>query len=230
MNKLPISPADALRDPISAMEPDPRTSMFSDQTPPSLAAHHAWVASIQISTTVPEPVAIQFDTARNLYLYSWHVYRFYMVAAVQALATLEFGLRERLPKRLPKEYQWQKEPSLSGLLRYAADQGLIRNEGFRRWHQAAEVQARSRLSAEAVRTMISQGLDSIDIDDDAPLEITPEDQQWDLVAGLSESLPKLRNHLAHGSSTLTPQVRGTLELVAEILCQLYPEEPTTESR
>ena len=29
---------------------------------------------------VPDKVRIQFDTARNLYLYSWYVYRFYNIA------------------------------------------------------------------------------------------------------------------------------------------------------
>lgn len=136
--------AEALRDPVSAMAPDPRTGMFAGQVPLSLAAHHADIARVQLSPAVPESIAIQFETARNLYLYAWHVYRFYMVAATQALTTLEFGLRERLPSQLPEPYQRarQKQPMLAGMLGYAIDQGLVRNEGFRRWHQAGEQHAR----------------------------------------------------------------------------------------
>lgn len=38
---------------------------------------------------------------------------------------------------------------------------------------------------------------------------------------LRKSLPSLRNELAHGSSMLTSQVLGTIELVAEILSQIF---------
>lgn len=224
-----LNPAEALRDPDTAMAPDPRTGMFAGQAALSLAAHHADIATVQLSLAVPEPIAIQFETARNLYLYAWHVYRFYMVAATQALTTLEFGLRERLPSRLPEPYQWakQKQPMLAGMLRYAIDKGLVRNDGFRRWHQAAEQQARERRLLETVQTMIDHGLEQVEVDDDAPLTIAPQDQQWDLVAVLSDSVPSLRNQLAHGSPMLTRQVLGTLELVAEILSQLYPEQKTS---
>jgi hypothetical protein len=44
-----------------------------------------------------------------------------------------------------------------------------------------------------------------------------------IVGILRDSLPSLRNELAHGSPMLTRQVLGTLELVAEILGQLYAE-------
>lgn len=226
-----LNPAETLRDPASAMAPDPRTGMFAGQAALSLAAHHADIATVQLSPAVPEPIAIQFETARNLYLYAWHVYRFYMVAATQALTTLEFGLRERLPSRLPEPYQRakQKQPMLAGMLRYATDQGLIRNDGFRRWHHAAEQRARERRSLEAIQTMIDQDLERMDTDDDAPVEVAPQYQQWDLVSILSNSLPSLRNELAHGSPMLTRQVLGTLELVAEILSQLYPDRPATGS-
>ena len=198
--------------------------MIAGQAALTLAAHHADIANVQLGPAVPEPIAIQFETARNLYLYAWHVYRFYMVAATQALTTLEFGLRERLPARLPEPYQRarQKQPMLAGMLLYAIDKGLISNDGFRRWHRAALHRARERRSFEAIRTMIDQGLEQMEIDDDAPIDVVPADQEWDLVAILSDSLPSLRNELAHGSPMLTSQVLGTLELVAEILNQLYP--------
>ena len=227
MNRSKLNSAEALRDPDSVMAPDPRTGMSFGQASLSLAAHHADIARIQLSTAVPEPIAIQFETARNLYLYAWHVYRFYMVASTQALSTLEFGLRERLPTRLPKPYQGerQKKPMLAGMLGYAIDQRLLRNEAFRRWQQASENNARERRSLEALHTMIDQGLESMEIDEHDPIEVTPEDQQWDLVAVLRDSLPNLRNQLAHGSPMLTHQVLGILELVAEILGQLFPHEP-----
>lgn len=231
MKQTTLHPADRLRDSSNAMTPDPRTVTWAAPEPPSLAAHHAAVSTIQISSAVPEPVAIQFENARNLYLYAWYVYRFYMSATAAALAALEFGLRERLRTTF-SEKPLGKKLMLKGLLSMAVGQGLVRNEGFRRWHHAAQVNARERLSMEALKAMIDNELDSLEYQipefPEFP-EILPEDQQWDLVGGLPDSLPTIRNELAHGSSMLTRQVLGTIELVAEILNQLYPGPLMMES-
>lgn len=197
--------------------------MFAGDALPSLATHHREIEAIQLTGGVPEAVAIQFETARNLYLYAWHVFRFFPVAQSQALFALEFGLRERLPSRLPEPYQRpsQREPMLAGLLGYAIDQGLVQNEGFRRWHQIVEGRARQRRAMEIFQSMLDQQLDSMEIDESLPVNIIADDQSWDLMKILRKSLPSLRNELAHGSSMLTHQVLGTIELVAEILSQLY---------
>jgi hypothetical protein len=221
----PMNPAEALRTPASVMDPDPRNAYFGPY-PPSLEERHKDIAALVLNFTVPEEVAIQFETARNLYLYAWYVYRFHMVAAKQAYATLELGLRTTLPARLPEPYQRRhaKNPMLRGMLLYAIDQGLLRNEGFRRWHSIAVARAKERTSMEALQTMIDQGLESMEIDSSEPLIITEEDRNWNLLQTLIETIPSLRNELAHGSSMLTNQVLGSIELVAEILNQLYPDK------
>lgn len=112
------------------MTPDPPTVTWAAPELPSLAAHHAGVSVIQISSAVPKPVAIQFENARNLNLYAWYVYRFYMPATSAALAALEFGLRERLRTTLPEQEQGKKL-MLERLLRSAVEKGLVKNEGFR---------------------------------------------------------------------------------------------------
>jgi hypothetical protein len=233
MGQARLSEAEGLRTPDSMCAPDPRTAVPGGGARLSLDAHHAVIAAIQLNPAVPETVAIQFETARNLYLYAWHVYRFYMAAAAQALSSLEFGLRECLPARLPEPYQkpWQKQPMLAGLLGYAIAQGLVRNEGFRRWHAVAAQEARDRRRTEALQALMESNLESVDVDKSEPIQITPEDRAWDLVAVLRQSLSYLRNELAHGSAMLTPQVSGTLELVAEVLNQLYspPSDPKPAS-
>lgn len=189
------------------------------------------MAAIHLAPEVPEKVAIAFETARNLYLYAWHVFRFYPVAQMQALATLEMGLRTRLPARLPEGYQRpsQRQPTLHGMLGYAIDQGLLRNQGFSRWHAAAENKARQRRDWEAMRRLVDDGLDVVEVDDMESVVITPEDQRWDLLAVLREGLHRARNELAHGSSMLSHQVRGDIELVAEMLNQLYVSTPAISS-
>jgi hypothetical protein len=181
-----ITAAESLRDLGSVMEPDPRVGVLPDQAAVYLARHHEAISGIRLGHGVPEAVAIQFETARNLYLYSWHVYRFYMVAAAHAQSTLVFGLRERLPSKLTKPYQTrhQREPMLAGMLRFAPDQGMIHNEGFRRWHEAAARNARERHRMDAIQQMLDQQLQSAKFDEpDAP-EILIEDQRWNLVETL----------------------------------------------
>lgn len=226
-----LQAADRLRTAETVHQPDERTTGMGFPEPRTLGDQHALMAAIHLVPEVPEKVAIAFETARNLYLYAWHVYRFYPVAQMQALATLEMGLRTRLPDRLPERYQkrWHKQPMLHGMLGYAMDQGWIRNEGFSRWHAAAENKARQRRDWEAMRRLIDEGLDVVEVDDNEPVEITPEDQNWDLLAVLRDGLHRIRNELAHGSSMLSHQVRGDIELVAEMLNQLYAPTPATSS-
>lgn len=73
---------------------------------------------------------------------------------------------------------------------------------------------------EIFQTMRDQKLESAEVDEEA-INTTSDDQSWDLVKILRKSLPGLRNELAHASSTLTNHGLGTIELIAEILSQIY---------
>lgn len=211
--------------------PDIRNNATETPFQFTLADHHARISSIHLNSSVPEPIAIHFETTRNLYLYAWFVFRFFMVAKTHAFSTLEMGLKHRLPNRLPEPYQRskQKHPMLAGLLAYAIDEGIVQNQGFRRWHDEALHKALQRQSIERIQAMIEQQLDSLEYDEHELPEIRPEDQRWDLVSVLREGLPKARNSLAHGSTELTDQVFGDIELVAEILNQLFPSGKATEA-
>jgi hypothetical protein len=222
-----LRPAEALRTSEMMFSPDPRTGVGSDGELVSLKQHHARIAEVKLRSSVPLDVRTQFEVARNLYLYAWNVYRFYMTAEMQALATLEFGLKTKLPERLPEPYQSKKSrwPTLFGLLSYAIDQKMVRNEGFRRWHLVAEQKARDRQSMEALQFMIKNGVDEMQWSVSSPIVITDEDKSWNLVEHLQISLPKRRNMHAHGSSALAGQmVLGTIELTAEILDQIHAED------
>ncbi|MGC4062801.1 MAG: hypothetical protein QM749_18985 [Aquabacterium sp.] len=223
--------AERLRPLAFVSAPDLRNSAAETLLPVTLVDHHACINSIQLNSTVPKPIAIQFETTRNLYLYAWFVYRFFMVAKTHAFSTLEMGLKHSLPKRLPEPYQRpkQKHPMLAGLLAYAIDEGIVQNQGFRRWHDEALYKARQRQSMERIQAMIEQQLDSLEYDEHELPEIRPEDQRWDLVSALRAGLPKARNSLAHGSTELTNKVFGDIELVAEILNQLFPSGKATEA-
>jgi hypothetical protein len=50
---------------------------------------------IQLNSTAPESVRSHFEIARNLVVYSWFVYSFNVVAAMQAFASLEMAVKEK---------------------------------------------------------------------------------------------------------------------------------------
>jgi len=51
--------------------------------------------NIELNSTVPESVRSHFEIARNLVVYSWFVYSFNVVAAMQAFASLEMAVKEK---------------------------------------------------------------------------------------------------------------------------------------
>lgn len=212
-------------------EPDPRNLSFvridpetGDFVPLKIHDHYKAVSQIKLTAKAPEDVVFQFETARNLYLYAWFIYRFYPVAAQQSLACLELALRKRYKDELPKEYLGRAgKPTLKPLLRYAVDRGYIKNEGFQRWHESSQRRATARYRMEKIDEMYEKGLKSIDLDY-LEVAVTDADRNWGYLNVLLENLPELRNHYAHGTAMLDNQVLGTIELVSEMINQIYPAE------
>ena len=106
------------------------------------------------------------------------------------------------------------------MLSYAVDKNYIKNEGFKRWHEITWQKARYRHEIEKLEEMRAQGLSEIVIDD-SDIEIKEMDKNCDYINILKESIPKLRNHYAHGSTTLHNQVLGSIQIVSEIINQIY---------
>jgi hypothetical protein len=221
-----LSNPDHLKSLASLHTADPRSDnqavldIFQPGTD-ALVHHHTKVANIKLLSCVPEAVFVHFETAKNLYLYAWFVYRFYPVAEQHALTSLEFALRLRLRDPLPKKY-WDKktEPTLRPLLSYAIDIGAIKNEGFRQWRDHVERRARERYSRERQDEMVKGCLPEIEIDYTQAIP-NDADRDWDYLPVLRRGLPDIRNTHAHGSTMLHNHVLGTLELVSEIINQLY---------
>lgn len=212
-----VSKGDGLRSPSVALSSDPRENpawTLSDQ--------HRLISEFQLSDMVPIHVRVHFETARNLYLYSWFVYRFYPVAEKQVLATLEFALRERLTVWLPEKYGPEiKIPrGLSNLFAKAADEKLIANEGLAQYERIAKQKAQGRFSREVMKEMKTRGLEQMEYDETA-VEVLPQDYSYDSLAVLAETLPLIRNIHAHGSSMLHASVLGTFEIVRDLVNQLY---------
>lgn len=228
MNSL--SPSDQLRSADKALMPDDRSmstvALRADGATSmvSLGERHEDVAQFELLASVPVDIRIHFETAKNLYLYAWFVYRFYPVAEQQALITLEFALRERLALSYPEKYgptsKWV--PPLTKMLETAREDGLISNAGMRATERWALRRARDRVSDEATRRLIESGAEFIEYDLDG---VVPEQQDYrdDALTIFTDTLPAIRNTYAHGSSMLHSTVLGTFEIVTDLINQLFPQ-------
>lgn len=180
------------------LEPDTRQKYFAvvnrktgEARPVTLRDKYEAVESIILASDVPQEIREHFDTARNLYVYSWFVYRFNQVAEQHAFASLEFALKTKCgdsPKGLKK------------LLETAVERGWIVDSGFRYYRPGA------------VEDMPDDGADSGNPD-------TKNVQEY--CKTLVETMPFIRNELAHGSRMLHPNGLTTLAIVADLINQLF---------
>jgi len=231
----PLFDHDGLRSPEHLCDPDPRTRYFVRVDPEtgvtqplSQSDQYTSVAAYTLSEAVPEDVRILFDTARNLYLYAWFVYRFYNIAEQQVFACLETALRDRLKDEmpLPEEYWPRKRrgqpPSLRPMLRYVIDRGYIQNEGFRTWRDRGVIRSRQRYEMEKLKEMQEKGLESIEVDYSEVIVTDDDLQDYDYLSVLLKYIPNARNNYAHGSGMLHNQVLHSFEVVSELVNQLFP--------
>jgi hypothetical protein len=80
-----IDPCDLMRPLEQIGAADPRMAFFSLQTNDGcrpLNQEDRWqaIAAFSLIPEVSKSIRVRYDTARNLYLYAWHVYRFHVVA------------------------------------------------------------------------------------------------------------------------------------------------------
>lgn len=134
-----LRPADRLYDPdprnaLTAW-PDPATGILR---PVRASDLHDAVSAFSLHAGVPDDIAQHFETIKNVYLYSWFIYRFQPVAELQSLACLEFALRERLANEIRTGKVRGKRPGLYSLMKYAIEKQMVKNDGFARWVQAED--------------------------------------------------------------------------------------------
>jgi hypothetical protein len=213
-------------------EADPRNLCFSlvdangTARPMTLRDRFAEISNCVLHDGVPKGVTDQFETVKNVYLYSWFVYRFFTVAEHQSYICLELALRERLQTEIASGKIGSRRPTLRPLLKYAVDHKLLSNEGFETWRNRGEINSRERVRAEALRKMVECNLETIAIDYSA-VQITDEDLDWDYTSQLVDTLPDLRNGYAHGSEDVHNWSLRMIKIVCEVINQLF--EPPTKT-
>lgn len=217
---------DFLRSVETVCQPDRRSpvSDFITNEPITIQYQHDAVAKYVLHSGVPEDIRIQFETSKNLYLYAWFVYRFYPVAKLHAYTCLELALRGRFEADAisARSQPDKREPGLWELLSYAVKFGYLKNENFSVWQHRTEMRARQRTETERNEEMLRLNLSEV-IFDDEKYEVTEDDRNHDYLSSILNTTSKLRNEYAHGSTGLDNHAIGTIQLVAEIINQIFPK-------
>ena len=199
-----------VQDPLKSLdeicEPDKRQKLFLGI---SLNGNHAKLSRIKLNRRVPVEVRQLFETAKNLSLYSWFVYRFHQVSELTAYSALEMALRLRYEKEVGKKRRvldLDMRKKTTGLI--IIDLAAYRNE-TEKSKKSLEV---DRVLLTAVnRFRLIRRLN----------KKSESSKRTDIVSGIVDSFAILRNELAHGSSTLHPNSIATLQVVAEVINQIY---------
>ena len=172
---------------------------------------------------MPNEVSQLFETAKNISLYSWFVYRFHQVAELISYSALEMALRERYLSENPNDADKEKRPpTLYRLMQHAKDSQWITNEGFPSLYDRARHHAEIKKVMKKMASHDFSSEQTMAIDDPDEDEIVAALEDLDLVGAISGNAHKLRNQLAHGSSTLHPNSVSTLRTHAELINQVYP--------
>ncbi|MBO9536075.1 hypothetical protein [Herbaspirillum sp.] len=204
--------SDSLRNDVTAFEPDPRMQHQS------LPNRSQLINSFVLTSSTPPSVQIHFETAKNLYLYAWFVYRFHMVAEQYVFSTLELALRERLIEI--GLVSSDRLPGLSGMLKLARSKDLISNERLVHRNDWTIRMAQKRYKNEEMRRMIEDGIFQLAIDESLAVP-TAEESSFDWINHFIQHVPVQRNSHAHGTTSLYPNVLWTFEIVAELINQLF---------
>lgn len=184
-------------------------------SPEKLQNLHETLDAIRLHRGVSLHVRQLFETAKNLSLYSWYVYRFHPIAQLFGYACLERALRERLARERGLDVENIRE-TLRPLMDLAVKQGWLKSESFQVARRVAQVQLRD----EQTFRMIQSGLigESPEI---AEADILARASQLDYVLRIAESMPYVRNHIAHGGPVLHDGSAVTLRVISEAINQLF---------
>lgn len=159
------------------------------------------IGRYELASNVPKDVRVQFDLARNLFVYSWFVYRFSSPAQAQAYAALERALKCKLADA---QIGFPKRATLSRLLEKIISLGWLRDSDFPHLFDTRRSQ-----DTEGI------GIERVQYDPDGA----------DFVSKLPKILPQLRNSYVHGDATIVGPITGfmALDAATNIINALYRE-------
>lgn len=182
--------------------------------------HYAQVVRYELDRTVPEEICSQFNTAKNLLLYTWYAYHLLSSAELQVLIVLEAALRKRIGEEKIKELTKQKKRGLHAYIKHAIEKNWISNADFRAWHRAPILQARDKYLFSKIDEMKAGGLDLIDIDLSEVEQ--SKNNTLDYLVILQGTVNKIRNWHGHGELMLhEPSVWTSFEMTTDFINALF---------
>jgi hypothetical protein len=200
--------------------PDPRHSHLGNLP----EKQYARLAEIKLNEAAPQDVRQLFETAKNLSLYSWFVYRFHPVASFIAYSCLEAALRPLAlaDPTFPKQVRPNWFPKFGDMMNHAVSKGWLTNRGFDNARHMAKARARHRALIEQIQEMNAQGIDEMESREPTIEAIEAELATLPYARNLAKNIPDLRNVVAHGHRFLDGGSISVISLVAEAINQLYP--------
>lgn len=207
-----INEIDGLKNSDELTTPDPRNLVFSS----TIEERHAFLSSIILKETVPVEVKQLFETAKNLSLYSWFVYRFHQASEMIAFSSTELALKIRFKLENPTN---KRRTAFSELINHAINNHWVAKENFSKIYQRATNIAEQTKAIEAAVFLDQTNSNECAIENPTKEEIYNALEGLDLNFLLS--IPEVRNDLAHGSKTLSPNSASTLRLLSELINQIY---------
>lgn len=221
-------PSDEFRTPENIALPDIRNENFGDA---GVRQFHKAIANFQLGSHVPKDLIIQFDTSRNLFLYAFHVYRFFPIAQHQLYITLERAIRECVGSDILDEYRKNKNKNQpKGAKRYSrglklnltfiVEKSLIKNEDFRLWHEGKARRAEDEYHIYVSKKMSSENLSSYKLNE-AEIDYDNVVYNYNYLEVLCECLPSLRNSMAHGAPYLHGGAVYDYEIVSVIINRIF---------
>ena len=191
-------PADDFRSLEHIQSPDPRHNFFLKK---GIETFHSQLSELNLNSSIPPEVRVGFETARNLLLYSFYVYRFSTVARFQAYSVLENAIKIRAAN----------DPSvkLKGLkqcIEYALKQRWFKDEGVRQYLRLAEIRDDTPVFFEN--------------SNEPPPNVVKSPDGW--IQRIKKSFPVIRNGIAHGTPLLLGGDFTVLEMCCDLINQLFP--------
>ena len=215
----PAEPEDSTVNPnlpigCDALRPSKAIFKADDRSGGTLDEHAARIHAIYLHASVPQEVQVMFDTARNLALYAWFVYRFIPVAERHAYSTLEYVLKKKMEESA--ENSTKQDKGLKKYLTHAIEAGWISYKGI----EIAE--HRIRIRQRENERFISAGLARPYSDEQI------EDAGRDYLKNLPDHLSKIRNEYSHGSEMIHGHTNSlsALSRCRDLINQLYKAPKT----
>ena len=179
-----------LKRPNEIFEPDTRSKSFvrfdaAGERPRTINDHYADISTIRLYDKTPDAIRDEFETIRNLYLYSWYVYEFTVPAIIYAHALVEQAIKEKCKRA---DVSLEGVGGLSKLLKICICKGWLTNAAFPfalEWTRTEIIPSAKDIELPKFRTI--------------PLHGPTATTYCEIIAN---TMPRIRNMYAHGETGL----------------------------